>query len=157
MISLTVNHQRHEVDVPDEMPLLWVLRVEVGLKGAKFGCGAQCGACTVHIDGEPTRACVTPVGSIGAKAVTTVEGLGETPVGKAVQAAWMHLDVPQCGYCQAGQMMAASGLLRSTPKPSDAEIDDAMRGNFCRCATYTRIRAAIKTAAGIDASDNREV
>lgn len=157
MITLTVNQQRHTVDVPDAMPLLWVLRDEIGLKGTKFGCGiAQCGACTVHLDGEPVRACVTPVGSVGAKAVTTVEALAQTAQGKAVQAAWVGLDVPQCGYCQAGQMMAAAGLLRTTPKPSDAQIDAAMRGNFCRCATYTRIRAAIKTAAGIDPADRRE-
>ncbi len=158
MIRLTVNHQVHEVDAPSDMPLLWVLRDEIGLKGTKFGCGiSQCGACTVHVDGAPTRACVTQVGSVAGRSITTVEGLSATPQGQAVRAAWAALDVAQCGYCQAGQMMAAAGLLAATAKPSDAEIDAAMDGNFCRCATYLRIRAAIKTAAGLDPSDTREV
>jgi isoquinoline 1-oxidoreductase alpha subunit len=157
MIRLMINHETHEVDVPSDMPLLWVLRDEIGLKGAKFGCGvAQCGACTVHVDGAPTRACVTQVGSVAGRAITTVEGLSATPQGQAVRAAWEALDVAQCGYCQGGQMMAAASLLAVTPKPSDADIDAAMEGNFCRCATYLRIRAAIKTAAGVDPSDTRE-
>jgi isoquinoline 1-oxidoreductase subunit alpha len=157
MITLTINNQKHEVDVPVDMPLLWVLRDEIGMKGTKFGCGiAQCGACTVLVDGAPMRACITPVGAVGASQVTTVEGLSATPQGRAVRAAWESVDVAQCGYCQAGQMLAASALLVSKPKPTDADIDAAMEGNFCRCATYKRIRAAIKTAAGLDPADLRE-
>lgn len=151
MVKLVVNGTPHEVDVPGEMPLLWVLRDEIGLKGTKFGCGiAQCGACTVHVDGAPTRACVTPVSAVAGKPVTTVEGLAALEQGRAIQDAWAKLDVAQCGYCQAGQMMAAAGLLAETAKPSDAEILAAMDGNLCRCATYPRIRAAIRLAAGID-------
>ncbi len=157
-MKLTINGKSVNVDAPADMPLLWVLRDEIGMKGTKFGCGvAQCGACTVHLDGQPVRACVTPVGSVGARHVTTVEGLSATAEGNAVRAAWEALDVAQCGYCQAGQMMAATGLLLRNPRPSDADIDAAMQGNFCRCSTYKRIRAAIKTAAGIDPSDRREV
>jgi isoquinoline 1-oxidoreductase alpha subunit len=131
------------------MPLLWALRDLLGMTGTKFGCGAAfCGACTVHLNGEPIRACQTPVGSIGAGRITTIEGLSADPLGKRLQDAWVALDVPQCGYCQAGQLMAAAALLHSTPRPDDDEIDAAMAGNLCRCATYPRIRAAIKQAAG---------
>jgi isoquinoline 1-oxidoreductase alpha subunit len=157
MITLTINLQKHEVDVPVDMPLLWVLRDEIGMKGTKFGCGiAQCGACTVLMDGAPMRACITPVGAVGSAQITTVEGLSATPQGRAVRAAWESVDVAQCGYCQAGQMLAAAALLTTMPKPTDADIDAAMEGNFCRCATYKRIRAAIKTAAGLEPADLRE-
>ena len=147
--NLNVNGKTVTVDVPGEMPLLWALRDVLNLKGTKYGCGvAQCGACTVHIDGVATRSCITTVSNVGSKKVTTIEGLsadGRHPV----QVAWQELDVPQCGYCQAGQIMAASALLSKTPKPSDAQIDTAMQGNLCRCGTYVRIREAIKRAAGI--------
>lgn len=157
MITLSVNGQPRNLKVPDEMPLLWVLRDELDLKGTKFGCGvAQCGACTVHIDGEPVRACVTPVGSIGAGKVVTIEGIADSRQGRAVQEAWLELDVMQCGYCQAGQIMTATALLTKSPKPDDAAIDAAMEGNLCRCATYKRIRAAIKTASGQAADDTRD-
>jgi len=156
VIQLSVNGKRVAIDADADMPLLWVLRDEIGLKGTKFGCGvAQCGACTVHLDGKPVRSCVTLVGSVGSRRVTTVEALTSTPQGRAVRAAWEKLDVAQCGYCQAGQMMAAAGLLAANARPSDADIDAAMQGNFCRCSTYKRIRAAIKTAAGIDPADHR--
>jgi len=146
-IKLTVNTQPRELDVDPGMPLLWALRDHLSLTGTKFGCGmALCGACTVHIDGQPTRSCVTPVSAVEGKNVTTIEGLS-TPAGKAVQDAWVHLDVPQCGYCQSGQVMSAAALLATNPRPSDAEIDSAMTGNICRCATYVRIRAAIHQAA----------
>jgi isoquinoline 1-oxidoreductase alpha subunit len=149
MIRLDINGRRQDVDVPGEMPLLWALRDEVGLTGTKFGCGmALCGACTVHVDGQPVRACITPVSSAANKKVVTIEGLGTDAVGKALQAAWVDTGVPQCGYCQAGQLMAAAALLRRTPKPTDAQIDEAMGGNICRCGTYTRIRAAVKQVAG---------
>ncbi len=156
MIELSVNGKSVSVDTEAEMPLLWVLRDAIGLKGTKFGCGvAQCGACTVHLDGKPVRSCITPVGAVGKRRVTTVEGLTATAQGRAVRAAWETLDVAQCGYCQAGQMMAAAGLLEDNPRPTDADIDTAMQGNFCRCSTYQRIRAAIKTAAGVDPADHR--
>ncbi len=156
--TLNVNGKTETVDVPGDMPLLWALRDTVGLKGAKFGCGVSaCGACTVHLDGQVVRACVTPVSSVGGKRVTTIEGVSQTPVGQAVQKAWLDVDVMQCGYCQAGQIMAATALLTATPKPTDAQIDAAMQGNLCRCATYVRIREAIKTAAGLPATDTREV
>ena len=146
-IKLTVNGEARELDVDPEMPLLWAIRDHLELSGTKFGCGmALCGACTVHIDGQPTRACVTPVSAVAGKSVTTIEGLA-TPAGKAVQQAWIALDVPQCGYCQSGQIMSAAGLLAGNPQPIDAEIDAAMSGNICRCATYVRIRAAIHQAA----------
>jgi len=146
-ITLTVNGEARELDVDPEMPLLWAIRDHLELSGTKFGCGmALCGACTVHIDGQPTRACVTPVSAVAGKSVTTIEGLA-TPAGKAVQQAWIALDVPQCGYCQSGQIMSAAGLLAGNPQPIDAEIDAAMSGNICRCATYVRIRAAIHQAA----------
>ncbi|TCV92899.1 isoquinoline 1-oxidoreductase alpha subunit [Luteibacter rhizovicinus] len=148
MFVLRVNGEDRTVDVPADMPLLWVLRDVVGLTGTKFGCGiAQCGACTVHLDGQPIRSCVMPVGSIGQKAITTIEAIGETPEGQKVQKAWLDVDVVQCGYCQSGQIMSATALLTRTPNPSDADIDAAMSGNICRCGTYVRIRAAIKQAA----------
>ena len=148
MIKLKVNGREHTADVTGDTPLLWTLRDALDLKGPKFGCGiAQCGACTVHLDGHAVRSCITPVSSVGAAEVTTIEGVGATAVGRAVQKAWMKLDVPQCGYCQAGQIMSASALLARTPDPTDEDIDQAMAGNLCRCSTYLRIRAAIKEAA----------
>jgi isoquinoline 1-oxidoreductase alpha subunit len=156
VFQLTINLTAHAVDVPEDMPLLWVLRDEIGLKGTKFGCGvAQCGACTVLLDGQPIRSCVTPVSAVGTARITTVEGLTATPAGRAVSTAWAQVDVAQCGYCQAGQMLAATALITTTPHPTDADIDQAMDGNFCRCATYKRIRAAIKTAAGVSPADHR--
>jgi isoquinoline 1-oxidoreductase alpha subunit len=146
--KLNVNGKVMEADVDADTPLLWTLRDTLGILGPKFGCGvAQCGACTVHIDGKPTRSCVLPVSAVGDKAVTTIEAMENHPIGRRVQAAWMDLDVAQCGYCQPGQIMAATALLAKTPKPTDADIDQAMT-NICRCATYTRIRAAIKQASG---------
>jgi isoquinoline 1-oxidoreductase alpha subunit len=154
--TLRVNGTNKTVDVDPEMPLLWVLRDVLDIKGPKFGCGGGfCGACTVHLDGTPTRSCMTPVSRVGARAVTTIEAMSENEIGKKVQAAWLSLDVAQCGYCQAGQIMAATALLTRTPKPTDADIDTAMSGNLCRCATYTRIRAAIKEAAGLPTTDTR--
>ena len=148
MISLTVNGKRYDVDVSPDMPLLWVIRDAIGLTGTKFGCGlSQCGACTVHLDGEPIRSCVTPVSSVGGKKVTTVEGLSPT-ANHALQAAWIAEQVPQCGYCQSGQLMSAAALLAKKTKPTDADIDAAMSGNICRCGTYQRIRRAIHRAAG---------
>jgi isoquinoline 1-oxidoreductase alpha subunit len=147
--TIRVNGTAHSVDVDNDTPLLWVLRDVVGMTGTKFGCGvALCGACTVHLDGAPTRSCVTPVSSIGNKAITTIEAVGKTAQGKALQRAWLDLEVVQCGYCQSGQIMSAAALLTATPKPSDADIDAAMSGNVCRCGTYQRIRAAIHRAAG---------
>jgi isoquinoline 1-oxidoreductase subunit alpha len=149
MISLNVNGKRVQADAADDTPLLWVLRDHLNMTGTKFGCGmALCGACTVHVDGEPTRSCVTPVSAVSNKQVVTVEKIGDSRTGKAVQAAWVAESVPQCGYCQSGQVMAAAALLAAKPKPTDADIDAAMSGNICRCATYPRIRAAIKRAAG---------
>jgi isoquinoline 1-oxidoreductase subunit alpha len=146
--TITINGTRRTVDVDGDMPLLWVLRDELDLKGSKFGCGAGlCGACTVHLDGTAIRACQTPLSTVGTAAVATIEGMAADPVGKRLQAAWMDLDVPQCGYCQAGQIMSATALLRQTPHPTDADIDAAMTGNVCRCCSYTRIRNAIKQAA----------
>ena len=140
------------------MPLLWVLRDKLDLKGTKFGCGvAACGACTVHLDGKVARACVTPVSAVGAQRITTIEAIGQTPIGQAVQKAWLDVDVMQCGYCQAGQVMAATALIASNANPTDKDIDTAMQGNACRCGTYVRIREAIKTAAGVDTKDTREV
>jgi isoquinoline 1-oxidoreductase subunit alpha len=156
--AITVNGSKRVVDVDADTPLLWVLRDELDLKGTKFGCGMSfCGACTVHLDGVPTRSCITPVSSVGDASVVTIEGVGDTEVGGRVKAAWLALDVMQCGYCQSGQVMAATGLLTRNPKPTDRDIDDAMSGNLCRCATYTRIRAAIKRAAGLPTDDTREV
>lgn len=149
MATLTINGKTHDVDLPDDTPILWTLRDNVGLTGTKFGCGmALCGACTVHLDGAPIRACVTPISAAVGKQITTIEAIGQDPTGKKVQDAWVALGVPQCGYCQAGQVMSATALLKTKPTPSDADIDDAMSGNICRCGTYTRIRAAIKHAAG---------
>jgi isoquinoline 1-oxidoreductase alpha subunit len=156
--KIKVNGKTHTVDVDGQTPLLWVLRDVLDLKGSKFGCGmGLCGACTVHVNGTATRSCITPIESVGQAAVTTIEGVGTTPVGKKVQNAWLDLDVMQCGYCQAGQIMAATALLNANKKPTDADIDGAMSGNLCRCATYTRIRAAIKQAAGLPTTDSREV
>jgi isoquinoline 1-oxidoreductase alpha subunit len=147
-MQLDINDKVTQVDAADDTPLLWVLRDHLGLTGTKFGCGmALCGACTVHVDGEPVRSCVTPVSVVAGRKITTIEGVGATKTGKAVQEAWLALDVPQCGYCQSGQIMSAAALLRTNPKPTDADIDSAMSGNICRCGTYTRIRAAIKQAA----------
>jgi len=148
MISLDVNGTLVQADANGDTPLLWVLRDHLDMTGTKFGCGmALCGACTVHIDGKPTRSCVTPVSTVAGKKIATIEKIGETRAGKAVQAAWVAESVPQCGYCQSGQVMAATALLAAIPAPSDADIDAAMSGNICRCAAYARIRAAIKRAA----------
>jgi len=146
--SLVINGEPRSVDVPDDMPLLWVLRDVLGMTGTKFGCGiAQCGACTVQLDGKAVRSCVLPVGSVGARAITTIEAVGNTPAGARIQKAWLELEVVQCGYCQSGQIMSASALLTKTAAPNDADIDAAMAGNICRCGTYVRIREAIKRAA----------
>jgi len=148
MTPVTINGRRYQVDLPDDTPLLWALRDQLGLTGTKYGCGmALCGACTVHIDGQPTRSCITPISALVDKKVVTIEAIGMDKVGQAVQAAWVEVGVPQCGYCQAGQVMSATALLKRNGKPTDADIDDAMSGNICRCGTYTRIRAAIKQAA----------
>jgi len=148
MITLNINGESKDVDAPADMPLLWVLRDLLGLTGTKFGCGiAQCGACTVHLDGAPVRSCLLPVGSIGQRKVTTIEAVGATPAGAKVQRAWLDLEVIQCGYCQSGQIMSATALLTSKPSPDDADIDASMAGNICRCVTYLRIREAIKQAA----------
>jgi isoquinoline 1-oxidoreductase alpha subunit len=146
--SIRVNGVDRVADVDPEIPLLWVLRDVFGLTGTKFGCGmALCGACTVHLDGNPVHSCITPIESVGSSAVTTIEAVDDMPVGRRIQAAWLDQEVPQCGYCQSGQIMSACGLLASNPDPSDADIDSAMSGNICRCGTYPRIRAAIKLAA----------
>ena len=148
MIPLVINGKPQNVDLPGETPLLWTLRDELGLTGTKFGCGlALCGACTVHLDGQAVRSCLTPISAAANKKVVTIEGLGTDAVGRALQAAWVDGGVPQCGYCQVGQIMSAAALLRRTPKPTDAQIDEAMSGNICRCGTYTPIRAAIKQVA----------
>jgi isoquinoline 1-oxidoreductase alpha subunit len=147
--TLSVNGRNRQVDVEPDTPLLWVLRDSLGVLGPKFGCGiGQCGACTVHIDGTPVRSCSLPVEAVGKGKVTTIEGVGDTEVGARVQKAWAELDVAQCGYCQPGQIMSATALLSSNPKPSAEEIDAAMSGNICRCATYNRIRAAVRLASG---------
>ena len=146
--TLTINGKTHSVDVDGDIPLLWVLRDVLGMTGTKFGCGqALCGACTVHIDGNATRACITTLESLEGSAVTTIEAIGATPAGAKIQKAWLDTEVVQCGYCQSGQIMAAAALLAQTPKPTDADIDSAMSGNICRCGTYVRIREAIKQAA----------
>ena len=148
MITLTINGEKRDVDVPPDMPLLWVLRDVLELTGTKFGCGmALCGACTVHVAGKPTRSCVLPVGAVGTSAITTIEAIGTSRNGAKVQQAWLDLEVIQCGYCQSGQIMSATALLNATPYPNDADIDAAMSGNICRCGTYVRIREAIKRAA----------
>ena len=150
MTSVTINGRRHDLDLPADTPLLWVLRDELGLTGTKFGCGmALCGACTVHLDGQAIRSCLTPLSAVANKKVTTIEAIEADKVGKAVQTAWIEISVPQCGYCQAGQIMSATALLKRNPKPSDTEIDSAMAGNICRCGTYVRIRSAIKQAASL--------
>jgi isoquinoline 1-oxidoreductase alpha subunit len=147
-MQLQVNGQTHTIDAPPDMPLLWVLRDLLRMTGTKFGCGmALCGACTVHVDGQPVRSCITQVSTVAGKRITTIEAVASDDVGKKVQAAWLELGVPQCGYCQAGQIMSATALLKQNPLPQDADIDQAMAGNICRCGTYTRIRAAIKHAA----------
>lgn len=151
MQTLMINGERRQVDVPADMPLLWVLRDELGMTGTKFGCGlAQCGACTVHLNGQPIRSCVTPVAAVVGQPITTIEAIGDSAVGRAVQRAWLEHEVVQCGYCQSGQIMAATALLTSQPKPDDQAIDAAMAGNLCRCATYTRIRAAIKSIGTVE-------
>ena len=150
MTTLNINGREESVSAAADTPLLWVLRDHVGLTGTKFGCGmALCGACTVHLDGSPVRSCQTPLSAAAGKKVTTIEGIAASGTGRAVQAAWLEMGVPQCGYCQAGQIMSATALLQKTAKPSDSQIDEAMSGNLCRCGTYTRIRSAIKAAAGI--------
>jgi isoquinoline 1-oxidoreductase alpha subunit len=148
MTSLKINGVLHDVDAPADMPLLWVLRDVIGMTGTKFGCGmALCGACTVHVDGQAIRSCTTPASALSGKEIVTIEAIGDTDVGRRVQRAWIALDVPQCGYCQSGQIMSAAALLAHNPAPGDEDIDDAMSGNICRCGTYGRIRAAIKAAA----------
>jgi isoquinoline 1-oxidoreductase subunit alpha len=152
MQELDVNGKRFKVDVPADMPVLWVLRDVIGLTGTKFGCGiSACGACTVQLDGQAIRSCITPVSAVAGKRITTIEAIGDSPAGKKIQEAWLALDVPQCGYCQSGQIMSASALLAKNASPNDADIDTAMSGNICRCGTYSRIRAAIKQASGAPA------
>jgi isoquinoline 1-oxidoreductase subunit alpha len=146
--TIKINGKDHRVDVEGDTPVLWVLRDVLGMTGTKFGCGvALCGACTAHMDGKPIRSCVTPIDSVGASAITTIEAIGDTPVGRKIQKAWLDLEVVQCGYCQSGQIMSACALLAANPHPTDADIDNAMSGNICRCGTYGRIREAIKQAA----------
>lgn len=148
MITLTINGARHDIDLPVETPLLWVLRDHLGMTGTKFGCGKSlCGACTVHLDGVAARACVTPISAVGAKPVVTIESMERDPLGKKLQEAWLAQGVPQCGYCQPGQIMTATALLKNNPRPTDREIETAMNGNICRCGTYLRIRAAIRQVA----------
>ena len=149
MTPVTINGRRYDIDLPPDTPLLWALRDDLGLTGTKFGCGmAQCGACTVHVDGRPVRSCLLPVGNLGARSITTIEAVGATPTGARVQKAWLQHEVIQCGYCQSGQIMSAVALLDTIPHPDDTDIDAAMSGNICRFGTYVRIREAIKTAAG---------
>ena len=146
--TLTINGEQKSFDAPADMPLLWALRDILGLTGTKYGCGiAQCGACTVHVDGKPVRSCVLPVGALNGRSITTIEGVAASPAGAKVQKAWLDLEVIQCGYCQSGQIMSAAALLASTPNPDDSDINAAMAGNICRCGTYVRIREAIKLAA----------
>ena len=154
--TLTINGKARSVDVDDDTPVLWVLRDVLGMTGTKFGCGrALCGACTIHLDGKPVRSCTTPISAAAGKRVTTIEAIGATPTGKKIQQAWVELEVPQCGYCQSGQIMSATALLTAKPKPSDADIDAAMSGNICRCGTYARIREGIKRAARGVTSDKK--
>lgn len=148
MITLTINGETHQADVPADMPVLWVLRDVLGLTGTKYGCGiAQCGACTIHLDGQAVRSCVLPAGAVGDQRIVTIEAVGASPAGAKIQRAWLDREVVQCGYCQSGQIMSATALIEQTPKPTDADIDAAMSGNICRCGTYVRIRAAIHQAA----------
>jgi isoquinoline 1-oxidoreductase alpha subunit len=157
MTQLHINGLAKDVDVPDEMPILWVLRDELGMTGTKFGCGmAMCGACTVHVDGTPVRSCLTPVSVAAGRQISTIEGMEDDPVGRAVQQAWVTTNVAQCGYCQAGQIMTAVSLLKATPQPTEQEIADAMSGNICRCGTYPRILAAIQQAAARLAQGNKQ-
>jgi isoquinoline 1-oxidoreductase alpha subunit len=154
--TIGVNGKTHSVDVDDDTPTLWVLRDVLGMTGTKFGCGlGLCGACTIHVDGKPVRSCITPVSAVAGKRITTIEAIGATPAGKKIQQAWIALEVPQCGYCQSGQIMSASALLAAKPKPTDSDIDAAMSGNICRCGTYVRIREGIKHAAHGLANDKR--
>jgi isoquinoline 1-oxidoreductase subunit alpha len=153
MITLNVNGKLHKLEIPDDMPLLWTLRDVLAMTGTKFGCGAGlCGACTIQVDGQPVRSCITQASSAVGKKIMTIEAIGTTPAGRKIQRAWAALDVPQCGYCQSGQIMSAAALLAMKPKPGDSDIDAAMAGNLCRCGTYSRIRAAIKQAAGMSGS-----
>jgi isoquinoline 1-oxidoreductase alpha subunit len=150
MLTINLNGRDHQFDAPDDMPLLWVLRDLAGLTGTKFGCGmALCGCCTVHLDGQPVRSCVLAIRDAAGHAITTIEAIGDTAAGAKIQKAWLDLEVVQCGYCQSGQIMSATALLQAKPKPSDADIDEAMSGNICRCGTYPRIKAAIKHASTI--------
>ncbi len=154
--TIRVNGKTHNVDVDSDTPLLWVLRDVLGMTGTKFGCGmALCGACTVHLDGKPVRSCITPISAVAGKRVTTIEAIGATAAGKKIQQAWIELEVPQCGYCQSGQIMSATALLAAKPNPKDSDIDDAMSGNICRCGTYARIREGIKHAAHVVTSDKK--
>ena len=148
MTTVTINGHVKRIDALDDTPVLWVLRDVLGMTGTKFGCGiAQCGACTIHVDGKPVRSCMLPLGAVANRKITTIEGIGTTPVGARIQKAWLELEVVQCGYCQSGQVMSAAALLAATPRPDDADIDAAMAGNICRCGTYVRIREAIKRAS----------
>jgi len=154
--TIKVNGTAHSVDVEDDTPMLWVLRDVLGMTGTKFGCGrALCGACTIHLDGKPIRSCITPISAVGGKRITTIEAIGATPAGKKIQQAWVELDVPQCGYCQSGQIMSATALLSAKANPTDSDIDSAMSGNICRCGTYARIREGIKRAAQVVTSDKK--
>jgi isoquinoline 1-oxidoreductase alpha subunit len=157
MITLNVNGKQHNLDIPNDMPVLWTLRDVLSLTGTKFGCGVGlCGACTIQLDGKPARSCITPASAAAGKQITTIEAIGATPTGRKIQRAWLALDVPQCGYCQSGQIMSASALLVSKIRPTDSDIDAAMAGNICRCGTYPRIRTAIKQAAGVSRSVTRD-
>jgi isoquinoline 1-oxidoreductase alpha subunit len=154
--TIRVNGKTHSVDVDDDTPMLWVLRDVLGMTGTKFGCGlGLCGACTVHLNGEPVRSCITPASAATGKRITTIEAIGATVAGKKIQQAWLELEVPQCGYCQSGQIMSATALLAANPNPTDSEIDGAMSGNICRCGTYVRIRAGIKRAAQVATSTKK--
>jgi isoquinoline 1-oxidoreductase alpha subunit len=154
--TISVNGKTHSVDVDDDTPTLWVVRDVLGMTGTKFGCGlGLCGACTIHLDGKPVRSCITPISAVAGKRITTIEAIGATAAGKKIQQAWIELEVPQCGYCQSGQIMSATALLAANPNPTDSDIDGAMSGNICRCGTYARIRAGIKRAAHPATSDKK--